>query len=134
MRFMMYRETLTADVFIQFLQRLVREAGRKVILVLDNLRVHHSQAVKERLAGKMDQIELFFLPSYSPELNPDEYLNADINTRMSAAESVRDGAHLKRKVTSHLRSIQKRPARIRAYFKCLLSSMPFSAYDILWPG
>lgn len=117
MRFMMYRETLTADVFIQFLQRLVREAGRKVFLVLDNLRVHHSQTVKEWLAGKAEQIELFFLPSYSPELNPDEYLNADLKARMSAAEPVRDGAHLKRKVTSHLRSIQKQPARIRAYFK-----------------
>jgi transposase len=117
MRFMMYRDTLTADVLIRFLGRLVREAGRKVFLVLDNLRVHHSRKVRTWLARRGEKIELFFLPSYSPELNPDEYLNADLKARMSAAEPVRDGAHLQSKVVSHLRSIQKQPARIRSYFK-----------------
>lgn len=116
MRFMLYRDTLTAEVLIKFLERLIREAGRKVFLVLDNLRVHHSRKVRAWLADKLDQIELFFLPSYSPELNPDEYLNADLKARMSAAEPVRDAAHLERKVISHLRSIQKQPARIRSYF------------------
>ncbi|QJD30800.1 IS630 family transposase [Methylococcus geothermalis] len=117
MRFMMYRDTLTAEVLIKFFDRLSREADRKVFLVLDNLRVHHSRKVREWLADKLDKIELFFLPSDSPELNPDEYLNADLKARMSAAEPVRDAAHLKRKVLSHLRSIQKQPARIRSYFK-----------------
>lgn len=117
MRFMVYRETLTAEVLIKFLGRLIRDAGRKVFLILDNLRVHHSRKVREWLAGRLDQIELFFLPGYSPELNPDEYLNADLKARMSAAEPVRNGAHLKRKVVSHLRSIQKQPARVRSYFK-----------------
>lgn len=117
MRFMLYRDTLTADVLIKFLERLIREAGRQVFLVLDNLRVHHSRKVQEWLADKLDQIELFFLPSYSPELNPDEYLNADLKARMSAGEPVRNSGHLKRKVVSHLRSIQKQPARVRSYFK-----------------
>ncbi len=117
LRFMMYRDTLSAEVLIKFLQRLIHEAGRKVFLVLDNLRVHHSRKVREWLADKLDKIELFFLPSYSPELNPDEYLNADLKARLSAAEPVRDAAHLKRKVLSHLHSIQKQPARIRSYFK-----------------
>lgn len=117
MRFMMYRDTLSAEVLIRFLERLIREAGRKVFLILDNLRVHHSRKVREWLADKLDKIELFFLPSYAPELNPDEYLNADLKARMSAAEPVRDAAHLRHKVISHLRSIQKQPARIRSYFK-----------------
>lgn len=117
LRFMMYRETLTADVLIQFLGRLIRDSRRKVFLILDNLRVHHSRKVKAWLEDKTDQIELFFLPSYSPELNPDEYLNADLKARMNQAEPVRHGDHLKRKVLSHLRSIQKQPERIRSYFK-----------------
>lgn len=117
MRFMMYRDTLTAEVLIKFLERLIREADRKVFLVLDNLRVHHSRKVREWLAQHTEQIELFFLPSYSPELNPDEYLNADLKARLNAAEPVRDAKHLKRKVVSHLHSIQKQPARIRSYFK-----------------
>ena len=78
MRFMMHRDTLTAEVLIKFLERLIREAERKVFVVLDNLRVHHSRKVREWLAQHPEQIELFFLPSYCPELNPDEYLNAGL--------------------------------------------------------
>ncbi|MCL6646070.1 MAG: IS630 family transposase, partial [Dehalococcoidia bacterium] len=60
MRFMLYRDTLTAEVLIKFLERLIREAGRKVFLVLDNLRVHHSRKVREWLADKQELIELSF--------------------------------------------------------------------------
>jgi transposase len=116
-RFMLYRDTLTATVLIRFLQRLIQDAQRKVFLILDNLRVHHSQRVRTWLETKTDRIEVFFLPSYAPELNPDEYLNCDLKGRMSAAEPARNGTQLKRKVLSHLRSIQKQPARVRAYFK-----------------
>ena len=63
-RFMLYRETMTAKVLIKVMSRLIKEAERKVFLILNNLRVHH----------RKEQIEVFYLPSYSPELNPDEYL------------------------------------------------------------
>ncbi|MCS7016805.1 MAG: IS630 family transposase, partial [Gemmatales bacterium] len=114
MRFMLYRDTLSAEVLIEFLERLIREAGRKVFLVLDNLRVHHSRKVREWLKDKQDKIELIFLPSDSPELNPDEYLNADLKARFNAGEQVRDGEHLERKVCSHLHALQKQPERIRS--------------------
>jgi transposase len=117
LRFMMYRETLTAAVLIRFLERLVKDAGRKVFLVLDNLRVHHSKAVHAWLAQNHEKIEVFFLPAYSPELNPDEYLNGDLKSRMNASEPTRGGAHLRKKVVSHLRSIQKQPQRVRSYFR-----------------
>lgn len=63
MRFMLYRNTLTADLLIKFLERLIRAANRKVFLILDKLRVHHRRKVRQWLADKLDQIELFFLPS-----------------------------------------------------------------------
>lgn len=56
------------------MQRLIKDAKRKVFLVLDNLRVHHSKAVQVWLEAHEEQIEVFFLPSYSPELNPDEFM------------------------------------------------------------
>ena len=120
MRFMLYRETLTARVLIKFLMRLIRDAGgKKVFLILDNLRVHHSKLVQAWLEEEENKkaIELFFLPSYSPELNPDEYLNGDLKARMSAGEPVRSDGQLQGKVLSHLRSLQKQPARIRSYFR-----------------
>lgn len=116
-RFMLYRETLAADVLIKFLRRLIKDAGRKVFLVLDNLRVHHSRKVRAWLEDKTEQIELHFLPSYAPDLNPDEYLNCDLKARLSAAEPVRKPGKMHKKVLSHLRSIQKDPERVRSYFQ-----------------
>jgi transposase len=81
MRFMLYRETMTSVVLIRFMQRLVKDAKRKVFLVLDNLRVHHSKAVLAWLEAHREQLEVFFLPSYSPELNPDEFMNGDLKTK-----------------------------------------------------
>ncbi len=117
MRIMICEETLKAETLIKFLARLIKDADKKVFLFLDKLRVHHSRKVKKWLSNKLDQIELFFLPSYSPELNPDEYLTADLKARMNAAEPVHRRGQMKKKILSHLRSIQKRPERIRSYFK-----------------
>ena len=114
---MMYRERLTAEVLIRFLERLIRDAKRKVFLVLDNLRVHHSRKVRDWLEDKREQIELFFLPSYAPDLNPDEYLNCDLKARLNAAEPVRSSKQMGNKVLSHLRSLQRQPERIKSYFR-----------------
>lgn len=117
MRFMMYRENMTSEVLIRFMQRLIKDAGRKVFLVLDNLRVHHSKAVQAWLEEHREQIEVFFLPSYSPELNPDEFMNGDLKTRMNNSEPTRGGDHLRKKVISNLKSIQSQPHRVHSYFK-----------------
>ncbi len=71
-RFMVYEDKMNSDTLIKFMKRLIEDSGRKVFLILDNLKVHHSYIVKDWLEKHKDQIELFFLPSYSPELNPDE--------------------------------------------------------------
>ncbi len=82
LRFMSYKGSMNSQVLIKFLRQLIKHARRKVFLILDNLRVHHSKIVKQWLQNRGDQIELFFLPSYSPELNPDEYLNCDLKSAM----------------------------------------------------
>jgi DDE superfamily endonuclease len=78
-RFMLYTCKLTAKVFILFLERLIRKAERKLFWIVDRHPVHRSQTVKQWFAEHKSQIELFPLPSYSPELNPTEYLNCDRN-------------------------------------------------------
>ncbi len=69
-RFMVYENAMNSQTLIKFLKRLVKDTDRKVFLILDNIRVHHSKMVKEWLASHKDDIEVFFLPPYSPELNP----------------------------------------------------------------
>jgi len=114
---MLYRESLDAKRFIEFLKRLCKEAQRKVFLIVDNLRVHHAKMVTEWVEQNTERIELFYLPSYSPELNPDEYLNTDLKARMNAGEVVRTPKAMQSKLLRHLRSLQKQPARIRSYFR-----------------
>jgi transposase len=69
-RFMIYNDRMNADTLIKFLERLIKDADRKIFLIIDNLRVHHSYKARDWLQAHTDQIEIFFLPSYSPELNP----------------------------------------------------------------
>jgi transposase len=118
MRFHIYEGTFTADTFIKFLQQSVKGAkGRKIVMIVDNLRVHHSKAVREWLEGKEHQIELEYLPAYSPELNPDEYLNNDVKANVHRRAMPRDKTELRANVEQHLKHIAKHPKRVRSYFK-----------------
>jgi len=116
-RFMLYEDTMTADRLIQFMTRLVKDANRKVLLILDNLRVHHSKRVKAWLKKNQEKIEIYYLPSYSPELNPDEYLNGDLKRRVHSGKPARSKNELKNKTRSFMRTLQKRPHHVKSYFK-----------------
>ena len=96
---------MTLEVLIRSMQRLIKDVGRKVFLVLDNLRVHHRKVVQAWLEEHQELIEVFFLPSYSPEFNPDEFMNGDLKMKMSASEPTRGGELLKKKVVLHHKSI-----------------------------
>ena len=116
-RFMIYSKSMNAQVLIKFLKRLIKSSDRKIFLILDNLKVHHAILVREWLEGKEDELEIFFLPSYSPELNPDEYLNNDIKQGIHSKTLFRDEKSLKKGVLSHMRMLQKMPERVMNYFK-----------------
>ena len=77
LKFMIYKEAINQQRLIDFMARLVRDSSRKVFLILDNLTVHHEKKVAEWLSEREQQIEVFFLPAYAPEYNPDEYLNGN---------------------------------------------------------
>jgi transposase len=117
MRFMMYKKGMTAKLLIKFMQRLIKDAKRKVYLILDNLRSHHSKEVKKWVQEHQNEIALYHLPSYSPELNPDEYLNNDLKGRVHAGVPARSEEELRRKTLSHMKSIAKRPHHVKKFFK-----------------
>lgn len=116
-RFMLYRENMTSQVLIKFMSRLVKGADRKVFLILDNLRVHHSKVVKAWLEENKEQIEVFYLPSYSPELNPDEYLNGDLKHCIRSGLPARTEKALTKKTRSFMRRLQNRPKHVQNYFR-----------------
>lgn len=116
-RFMIYKDRMNADTLIKFMKRLIKDADRKIFLILDNLKVHHSYKARDWLLEHTNQIEVFFLPSYSPELNPDEYLNCDLKAGVHSGPPARSREQLTSKALSHLRKLQKLPMRVMKYFR-----------------
>jgi transposase len=102
---------------IEFFEALIKQAGRKVFLVLDNLGVHHCKPVKEWLSEHGEQIEVFYLPSYSPELNPDERLNGDLKQAIETRVPCRSKDKLRMAANDHMTAIETNPERIKAFFK-----------------
>lgn len=116
-RFMVYSDKMNSDIMIKFMERLIKSSDQKIFLILDNLKVHHSEIVSNWLKERKSQIEVFYLPSYSPELNPDEYLNCDLKAGVHSGTPARTREHLKKKAISHLRKLQKMPTRVAKYFR-----------------
>jgi transposase len=115
-RWMIIEENFGADRLIEFLEALIKDADSKIFLILDNLRVHHSKLVKAWLETRKEQIEIFYLPSYSPELNPDERLNADLKHAIGSTVPVRTKAKLKAATESHMIKLAANPDRVKAFF------------------
>ena len=82
LRWMSYSSSMTQNKYILFLARLIRSETRKIYFIADNLSVHHGKKVKAWVKEHSEEIELHFIPSYAPELNPDEYLNRDLKTNV----------------------------------------------------
>jgi transposase len=116
LRWMVLDGAVKAASLIRFLARLVRDADRKVFLILDRLPVHRSAEVRAWLAGREAEIEVFHLPGYGPELNPDEGVNGDLKQAVTRKAPARGEAQLKRAVVGHMRGLSMRPDRVRSFF------------------
>jgi transposase len=120
-RWMLYTGRMNAALFILFLQRLLRGADHKLFVIVDNLSVHDSVAVEQWLQDKKDRIEVFYLPKYSPELNPDEYLNCDVKAGVNAHGLPKNQDELKHNLKRFMHKLAQMPNRIASYFrhKCI---------------
>ncbi|WP_417803769.1 IS630 family transposase [Streptomyces xiangluensis] len=116
MHFMVFTETFDADVMCRFLDRLAGHFDRKVHLVVDGHSGHRSRKVRAWLADHAGLIELHFLPSYSPELNPDELVNADLKRSLPMHSRARDQAQLAAGTRRFFHRRQRQPHIVRGYF------------------
>ena len=117
LRWMVVDGAVKAPDLVRFLRRLVRDAGRRAFLILDRLKVHRARLTRDWLAEHRAEIEVHYLPPYSPELNPDEGVNADLEQAVPRRAPARSKQQLKRAMISHMRSLSKRPKRIRSIFQ-----------------
>ena len=121
-RFMIYQDTMNQQRLIQFMERLIRSSKQKVFLILDNLKVHHGKLAAAWLERHKDKMEVFFLPPYAPEYNPDEYLNHALKISVHSGQlpyTVEDISH---KVRSFMRKLQHRPHLVSCFFHHLAIS------------
>jgi transposase len=118
MRFMIVEKGgVNADVFIEFLKRLIAGAKRVIFLIVDRGPAHVAKKTKAFVESLNGSLRLFYLPPYSPDRNPDElvwkHLKADTVGRMAVTN--RDD--FKSKVRSSMRQLQNNPAKIRAFYQ-----------------
>jgi transposase len=117
LRFMVFKRRFTSQIFIAFMRRLVRTAGRKVYLIVDGHPVHKSEQVREWLARHEEQIRMILLPAYSPDLNPDEFLNHDVKQNAVGRRRAVSREDMMADVRGYLHSTQKRPDIVQSYFQ-----------------
>jgi transposase len=115
-RFMTYKGALTAVVFLLFLKRLVAGARRKVLLIADQLQAHKTPEVLAWLADHQMQIEVFYLPAYSPELNPVEYLNGDMKATVNEAGLPDTRGALQARIQTFMKKLATVPTHVISYF------------------
>jgi transposase len=116
-RFMTYQQTMTAALFITFLTRLLRSTSKKVLLIVDRLPAHVAAKVEEWVDARPGCIDLYFLPRYAPELNPDEYLNNDLKGSVNAAGLPNDKPQLRSRIQAFMRRLLHLPEHVMSYFQ-----------------
>jgi transposase len=114
--FMVFKQNFNGAVFLRFVRRLLRLRQRKVLLIVDRHPVHLSTEITRWLAGHAQRLQLFFLPGYSPDLNPDEFLNQDVKSNALGRQRPAMRIEMIDGVRSYLRSTQRRPEIVKSYF------------------
>jgi transposase len=117
LRFMTFEGRMNAGKFIEFLKRLLYNANRPIFLVVDGHPAHRARKVLEFVESTEGSLRLFFLPPYSPELNPDEFVWNHLKNHGVGKRIVRSRPELKSVVINHLRSLQHMPAKVRTFFQ-----------------
>ena len=115
--FMVFKERFTGTVMIRFLRRLIKQNKQKVFLIVDGHPVHRSKKVKRWIYRNRGHIRFFYLPGYSPQLNPDELLNQDVKTNAVGRKRPEDQPKMMQQIRSYLRSTQRQPQIVMNYFK-----------------
>src|SRR5436305_11129519 len=115
--FMTYKHTMTAALFITFLERLLGQSTGKILLLVDRLKAHEAKKVEAWAADHGDRLELFFLPRHAPERNPDEYLNNDLKGGINATGLPDGNEELRSRILGFMIKLLHLPEHVRSYFQ-----------------
>jgi transposase len=116
LRFMLTKGRVTAAVFIEFLRRLLINATTPIFVIVDGHPTHRAKSVARFVAAQAEKLALFFLPPYSPELNPDEFVWNDLKNNGTGCQLITSLTQLRQMIASHLRQLQQLPELVRSFF------------------
>jgi transposase len=117
LRFSIHDGKINADRYIEFLEQLLAGRSRPLIVIVDRAPFHRAKKVRDFVRAHRTQIRVYFLPSYSPELNPDEQVWNLLKSKMIGKTTVKNKPELKRKIESALGSIQQRVDLVKSFFQ-----------------
>lgn len=123
LRFMVRRGGVGAAVFIQFLKRLMYGVKTPIFLIVDGHPSHRAKMTQRYIESLKGKLRLFFLPGYSPDLNPDELVWRHVKHHDIGRQLLTDADELMSKVHASLRGLQHRPEIVRSFF-----TMPATCY------
>jgi len=115
--FSLYDESINVDRFIDFLQKVIKSSDKKVYMIVDNLRVHHAKLVTKWVEEHKDKIAIFYLPPYSPEFNPDEYLNQDYKRNANKNNIPFTKTQLRKNTEKYMNEIIENQEKVANFFK-----------------
>ena len=110
------KESINQDKLIDFFERLIKDVKHPIFMILDNLRAHHSKKVTAWVESHQAKFRLFYLPAYSPEYNPDEYLNHDLKCTIGTQQQVRTEPELQEQANVFMNGLSKAPEHVQSYF------------------
>jgi len=117
LRYSVAEHTIDSDRYIAFLQQVLQGRTRPLILLADNASFHRSAAVRQFVRAHRTQLRMFFFPTHSPELNPDEQVWNEIKHRQVGKQPIKNKPDLKKRLHSALKSLQQKADKIRSFFQ-----------------
>ena len=113
-----YSGGLTILKFLRFAKAVIHDSpSKKVVLIVDNLRIHHAKIVRAWAARHRDEIKIFYLPAYSPELNPDELVNGDLKPGVGQREPAANKEELRMQIFEHMEETKSNPEKVKNFFR-----------------
>ena len=126
LRFSIEDGKIDSDKYIAFLKKILQGRANPIILIADRASFHHSKKVRGFVRSHRKRIRVYFLPSYSPEMNPDEQVWNIVKSKKIGKKSIKTKSELKKKADSALRSLQHKTEMVKSFFM-----LPFTKYAAL---
>lgn len=116
LQFMILDGRFNSEVFQRFLQQMIKYGRQKIFFVTDGHPAHKTKKLNEWLAENINRIEVFFLPPYSPELNPQEYVNQDVKTNVIGKKRPINKEQMRNNVEDFMTSRKNNRRQVQKYF------------------